>query len=125
MAQYRLLKNLPEVTVISEGRQGICYAVTTGYQAAYDMKADIICRSDADALPYKDWLLDIETALGRNPEAVAVTGPQTVYDANFLRRGYCLALDWFIARMSRLLMRGTIFFARNKRCLSCRYLASV
>lgn len=102
-------KKFSEVIVIHEPRQGICYAVTAGYQKAYEMNADIICRSDADARPYDEWLYEIEEVLGRNPDVVAVTGSQTVYNASQLEQYYCVFLDWFIAQTSRLLMRGTIF----------------
>jgi len=104
-----IAKAFPEVTIIREPRQGICYAVTTGYQAAYAMEADIICRSDADAQPTADWLHDIQEILDRNQDVVAVTGSQTVYDASALEQYYCILLDWFIAWSSRALMRGTVF----------------
>ena len=104
-----IARSFPRIKIISGARQGICYAVTTGYQTAYDMHADIVCRSDADARPATDWLYTVERLFNDNPAVVAVTGSQTVYDASSLERYYCLFLDRFIAYSSRLLMRGTIF----------------
>lgn len=69
--------------VVSESRQGIWAAASTGYDAA---AGDIIARCDADSRLPVDWLVRIEESFDADPKLGAVTGPGVFYDTGVIGR---------------------------------------
>lgn len=84
------------VKVIKEKKQGVFFAVRSGFKLA---KGDIIGRIDADTILGEDW---IETVLDEMSEksAAAITGPVSYYDMPFPHGNY-----WFDHIMRMLIYR--------------------
>lgn len=77
------------VTIIKEPRKGTVYARNTGFDSA---KYDLIVRTDADSVPDKKWLYEIEKFFIKNKDTDAVSGSHfylgvndTVNSAMFLQ----------------------------------------
>jgi len=66
----------PFVRLLSEPRQGVVHARTTGFNAA---RGDIIARIDADTLLPPDWS-DQTVSIMRDPTIAAVSGAPHYYD---------------------------------------------
>ncbi|MFA6005616.1 MAG: glycosyltransferase family 2 protein [Patescibacteria group bacterium] len=60
------------VRVVRETKQGMAYARDCGFRSA---QGDVVCQTDADSLPPKNWLKLMEEAFEKHPFAVAVSGP--------------------------------------------------
>lgn len=64
--------------LVSEARVGIPAAAAAGYDAA---TGAVIARLDADSVPPADWVQQVQEALARRPDVVAVTGVGVFRDA--------------------------------------------
>ena len=73
------------VTYITEKRQGVFYAATTGFAST---SGDIIARIDADSILPSNWVETIKTSF--TPNVHAVTGPVYYYDMPLMRANH-----WF------------------------------
>lgn len=78
-ATAKLANSMPEVTVISQSKQGIAWARNAGFDAA---KSDVIARIDADTLVAENWIAQIKAKL-RKPGVIGVSGPAEFYDHPF------------------------------------------
>ncbi len=65
------------VRLISESKQGVVHARSSGFDAA---RGDIFARIDADTLLYDGWIDQIVSLFNNNPELAAVSGPPDYYD---------------------------------------------
>lgn len=73
-----IAKGFPEVTVISEKKQGMIYARNCGFNHA---KGDVIARCDADCRPPPHWIARIHENTQKG-HFDALTGPMAYYDVN-------------------------------------------
>ncbi len=72
-----LVRAFPGVIVISEPRQGITYARTTGFDAA---TSEIIARIDADTIVSPNWVSKIRSEFREHPEIDALAGNAAVHE---------------------------------------------
>ena len=66
----------PFVRIVSEKKQSVLYARTTGFNSA---KGDILGRIDADTLITPDWVAELRNIFS-DSDVAAVTGPMFFYD---------------------------------------------
>ena len=84
------------VKVVTESKQGYIYAVNRGVE---EVDGDYIAICDADTLYPKEWSKNVLACFKRNPDAVAVYGTCSTYDASSLQN----ALNkWFYTGFLRL-----------------------
>lgn len=81
----KIALSYPFVTYITERRQGVFYASTTGFKFA---SSDIIARIDSDSILPSDWVEKIKQSF--TPDVAAVTGPVYYYDMPLIRANH-----WF------------------------------
>lgn len=67
-----IASSFPEVTVISEKKQGITPARNAGFNNAI---GDVIARTDADTKVPKDWIKKIKKRFTQDPKLQALSGP--------------------------------------------------
>lgn len=92
-------KSYSFVKVIKENRQGVFWAVQTGFKAA---KSDIIGRIDADTILAADWIEKVLATMA-NKRITAVTGPVSYYDMPLPRANY-----WFDHLMRKFTYRWAL-----------------
>src|SRR5260221_2251651 len=68
----QIAKSFPQVTIMSENKQGITPTRNLGFNAA---QGDIIARTDADTKVQKSWLKKIKKRFESDPELIALSGP--------------------------------------------------
>ncbi len=99
----------PFVQVLSEPRQGVVHARTTGFNAA---RGDIIGRIDADSLVAPNWVESLQQLFNNQPELAAVTGRVRYYNLALSR--LLDAVDFRIRkRLARLLGREVAMQGAN------------
>lgn len=86
------------VKLISEAKQGVIHARTTGFNAA---RGDIIARIDADTIVPSDWLNRIDQIM-KDEDIAAVSGSPNYYDFLFPN------LANFIDRVARKFLEGRL-----------------
>ncbi len=72
-----IAKSFNFVSLISESKQGVVHARSSGFDAA---KGDILARIDADTLLYDGWIEQIVGLFSRDFDLAAVSGPPDYYD---------------------------------------------
>jgi glycosyltransferase involved in cell wall biosynthesis len=65
--------------VVDQPIRGIFPATAAGFDAA---RGDLICRLDADSVPYPDWIERVVAAFADSPELTALSGPGDFYGSN-------------------------------------------
>lgn len=98
----------PKIKLIKEMRIGAAHARDTGFNAA---RGEIICRTDADVRPGKNWVKKILTFFKKTTNAVAVSGPVVFYEKplNILGPGPSV----FVAAISRVALGQEILYGPN------------
>ncbi len=105
----KIVKNFnPKIRLIIERRRGAAHARDAGFNAA---KGDIICRTDADARPTKDWIKKIVMFFKKTPGAVAVSGPLVFYEK--LLSFFGSSPSYLLAALSRLALGHEILYGPN------------
>lgn len=84
--------------VVDQPIRGIFPATAAGFDAA---RGDLICRLDADSVPYPDWIERVVAAFESSPELSALSGPGDFYGSNRFvhwagERFYIGGYIWFI-----------------------------
>lgn len=63
--------------IVKEKKQGMIYARNAGFDAA---KSEIIARTDADAIPPRDWIAKIKKAFEEDPDLGGLSGPASYFE---------------------------------------------
>jgi glycosyltransferase involved in cell wall biosynthesis len=94
--------------VITESVRGIWPAAATGFDAA---TGDVIARLDADSVPSRTWLEQIEATFDTDPEITVVTGTGDFYGATPFARffGRVIFLGAYFSLMKVWLGHTTIY----------------
>lgn len=85
-----LASAFPNVRVVTEHRQGITYARTTGFDAA---TMDVIARIDADTVVSPNWVETLRSEFDTHPDVDALAGNAAVYE--FSPGGRYWATWWY------------------------------
>ncbi|HWC57553.1 MAG TPA: glycosyltransferase family A protein [Candidatus Paceibacterota bacterium] len=73
----KVASSFSRVTVIDEPRKGIVWARKAGYEHS---RGVLLANIDADTILPSGWLQKVVLEFGRNPQLLALTGPQVYYD---------------------------------------------
>ncbi|HUO56054.1 MAG TPA: glycosyltransferase family 2 protein [Candidatus Paceibacterota bacterium] len=107
------------VRVIDERRKGITRARQTGYEAS---SGDLIANIDADTMLPPGWIATVVHEFTRDPNLVALSGPQIYYDLNEFERSlvrvyyastYLLHLTITAFRKGAMLQGGNFIVRRS------------
>lgn len=85
-----LAESFPAVRVVTEKRQGITYARTTGFNEA---RMEIIARIDADTVVSPNWVETVRAEFQKHPEIDALAGNAAVHE--FSPPGRYWATWWY------------------------------
>ncbi len=88
-----------KVRLVFERKTGLSYARNKGFSKAL---GEIIARTDADAIPPKNWLSRIYEVFEEDPKVVAVTGSDEFFDQGILLKyisRFLFLMNFYLIRM--------------------------
>ena len=102
-------ERFPFVRLISETRQGVIHARTTGFDAAH---GDVIGRIDADTIIAPDWVETLQDLFAANTDMAALTGRMYYYQ--LVMKNLLDSADFYIRkRLARLMGREVAMQGAN------------